>query len=268
MDLYVVSLRGLREQNEDKHVVDINSSGKDNTKHNINLYSVFDGHGGKFVSSFLSKTLPQLMMSKSLPYPLKKDNIDKLFSYLQNAMKSKYYNDVSHCGSTSLIVAQFKRENSNYLNVLNLGDSRCVMCRDNIAVALTKDHKPYWPEERRRIEKLGGKVLMDRDGEWRIRDLSVSRAFGDLDSEKYVSHIPELFEYKLQSTDKFIVLGCDGLWDVMENQEVINFILDTCYDETLINRKNKNINIARLLAEHAIKKGSTDNVTVIVVFFK
>lgn len=268
MDLYAVSLRGIREQNEDKHVIILNSNGKDQNISNINLFGVFDGHGGKFVSRFLAKHIPPLLVNKQLNYPLNTITVNKVFDYLQTILRTNYKKDSIHCGSTCLTVSHFKKNNINYLDVLNLGDSRCVLCRNNLAMVLTKDHKPYWPEERHRIEKLGGKVIMDRDGEWRIQDLSVSRAFGDLDAEKYVSHLPDIYHYQLENSDKFMVLACDGLWDVMSNQDVINFILNFCYDETLVNRKNKDVNIARLLAEQAIKSGSGDNVTILVVFFK
>jgi serine/threonine protein phosphatase PrpC len=268
MDVYAVSLRGIREQNEDKHVICINGGGKDNTIANINFYGIFDGHGGKFVSKFLSKHLPPIFTNKQMNYPISSTTVNKIYDYLQSVLKQNYKTDATHCGSTCLVASQFVKDGANYVNIINLGDSRCVLCRDNMAIALTKDHKPNWPEERVRIHKLGGEVKRDRDGEWRIQDLSVSRAFGDLDSDKYVTHIPELFRYKLENSDKFMVMACDGLWDVMSNQDVINFIIDICYDDTFMTRKNKNVNIARLLGEHAIKIGSSDNITIEIIFFK
>ena len=50
-------------------------------------------------------------------------------------------------------------------------------------------------------------------------------------------------------------------------QEAVNFVLLMCYDKTLKTRINKNVNIAKKLAEYALKKGSSDNVTVIIYFF-
>ena len=163
----------------------------------------------------------------------------------------------------------FKLKNETFLQVLNTGDSRCVLCRDNFAFVLTKDHKPNWPEERVRIEALGGKIYRDYGDDWRIGDLSVSRAFGDINAEPYVTYKPEIFKYKLTKDDKFIIIACDGLWDVLTNQEAVNFVISRAYN---VNTGNKNkeitsLNISKLLAEYAIKKGSMDNVTVIVVFF-
>ena len=104
--------------------------------------------------------------------------------------------------------------------------------------------------------------------DWRVKDLSVSRAFGDIDATPFLSHRPDLYRYKLDKNDKFFVLACDGLWDVMSNCDVVNFILLHCYDNTTNVRINKSINIAKKLAEYAIKKGSTDNITIVAFFLK
>jgi serine/threonine protein phosphatase PrpC len=63
-----------------------------------------------------------------------------------------------------------------------------------------------------------------------------------------------------------MILACDGLWDVLDNQEAVNYVITQCYDLEM-NRINKKINIARMLAELALQKGSSDNITVIVIFF-
>src|SRR5436305_1930508 len=79
------------------------------------------------------------------------------------------------------------KDGKYYINVINTGDSRCIICRDNLGIPLSKDHKPNWPEERYRIQQLGGKIYYDGD-DYRIKDLSVSRAFGDIDAEPYVTY--------------------------------------------------------------------------------
>jgi serine/threonine protein phosphatase PrpC len=100
--------------------------------------------------------------------------------------------------------------------------------------------------------------------------LSVSRAFGDLDSLPYITSQPDIFRYELLSNDKFMIIACDGLWDIMSNQEVVEFILE---ELNKLSNKNKTTNgngknnIAKLLGEYAIQKGSYDNITIIIVFF-
>ena len=129
----------------------------------------------------------------------------------------------------------------------------------DIAEQLTQDHKPNTPSEKKRIENLGGKIEFD-GADWRVKDLSLSRAFGDLECTPYVTHLPQIYRYKISSSDKFIILGCDGLWDVLSNQDVVDYIT-----ELQLNKKF-NGNYAKELAEHALQKGSLDNVSVIILF--
>jgi hypothetical protein len=84
-----------------------------------------------------------------------------------------------------------------------------------------------WPEEKRRIKNLGGTITHYPKGDDpRIKGLSVSRAFGDFNAEPYLTNMPDIFRYKLDKNDKFIVFACDGLWEVLQNQDVVNFILN------------------------------------------
>jgi serine/threonine protein phosphatase PrpC len=265
MSIHSVSLKGKRPANEDRHDIIINLDEKDKSKAPINYYAVYDGHGGKFVSKFLHDHLSQCFIDKRVEYPLKKAFVKKVYEFWQNTLKTNFKINATNAGSTCLVVIQFKQNDSEYLNILNTGDCRCVINRNNIAMALTKDHKPNWPEENMRIKKLGGTVVFD-GFDWRINDLSVSRAFGDITAEPFVSFMPDIFRYKLSQNDKFIILACDGLWDVMENQDVVNFILENCYDIETGSRINKHVNIAKKLAETAIMKGTTDNVSIVIVF--
>jgi serine/threonine protein phosphatase PrpC len=265
MHVHLVSLIGKRDQNEDNHNSITNIKNENKEIANINFFSIYDGHGGKFVSNFLSKNLPTFFTNKKVKYPLSKKYVTDVYSTFNNIFETKYNKETMHTGSTCLIVIQFKVNNKYYLNVLNSGDCRAIICRNNIEFCLTKDHKPNSPEESTRIKNLGGQIIFD-GYDWRIGDLSVSRAFGDLDAKPYVTSMPDLFTYKISSNDKFIVMGCDGLWDVYTNQDVINFVLDECYDiQNNVNLNKKN-NVAKKLAQSAISKGSTDNISVIIIF--
>jgi len=265
MSIYSISKKGVRDQNEDAETIFINSNNTNNQYSKVNLYGIYDGHGGKYVSHYLSKNLPKYFINKEVQYPLSGRYIRNCFKTVQSDLEKNHTDAADYCGSTCLIIADYIYEKRRFLDVMNLGDCRCIVARDNKANVITKDHKPDWPDERDRIKKMGGEIYYD-GYDWRIGDLSVSRSFGDLDNKPYISCIPDVFRYKLNSKDQFLILGCDGLWDVMSNQEVVNFIIQNCYDLEK-NRINKKINIARIIAETAIKKGSTDNVSVIVVFF-
>jgi len=264
MNVHSVSIKGLRDQNEDKHDIILNSDNRNCELKNVNFFGVYDGHGGKEVSNYIQNNISSYFLNKQVNYPLSKRFVLNVYDHIEVALKK--YDWAYYSGTTCIIVVHFKFNGANYLNVVNLGDSRCVLCRDNFAMPLSKDHKPNWPEERHRIEQIGGKIVFD-GYDWRIKDLSVSRSFGDLESTPFLSNKPDLYRYKLDKNDKFFVIACDGLWDVMSNSEVVNYVLLNCYDETTNNRTNKTMNIAKKLAEYALKKGSTDNITIIVVFF-
>lgn len=260
------SLIGRRPTNEDAHFI-INNLKGDNVKiANIGMFAIFDGHGGSGVSKFLSKELPKLFIPKEIKYPITNKFILEACNNIQYGLSKK---KISYSqGSTSLVTIITSDNSDNLaLTIFNIGDSRCVLCRNNIGLTLTKDHKPSWPEESARITKLGGKIVSD-GYDLRIGSLSVSRAFGDLDSAPYVTHVPEIFRYNIEKKDKFLVVACDGLWDTFSSQDVVNFIIFKCYDK---NNNNKRIpgyeGIATELGNFAIKKGATDNISIIVIFF-
>lgn len=268
MNVHSVSLKGRRPYNEDKHNIILNEDGHIADFVSVNYLGIYDGHGGKYVSKFLSQNLPILFMNKNVKYPLTRNYIMESYKGIQDQLKTKYKTFAANCGSTCLVVIHYKspKDGKYYINLMNTGDCRCIICRDNLGIPLSKDHKPHWPEERQRIEQLGGKIYFDGD-DYRIKDLSVSRAFGDIEAEPFVTYVPDIYRYRLEKNDKFIVMACDGLWDKLSNQEVANFVLTECYDGTTTTRINKDVNIAKKLGEYAIQKGSGDNVTIIIIFF-
>jgi len=264
MKVYSHSLQGKREANEDQHTHVLNIDNTDQTLNPINFFAVFDGHGGKAVSKYLKDNLPQFFTNRfskdiySKPNSASKYFI-KVYDTIQNKMKEEHPRFIQYCGSTACVGIQYNdADGKNRLWVLNVGDSRAVKCNKlNLAEQLTQDHKPNSPEEKLRIEQLGGKIEFD-GVDWRIKDLSLSRAFGDLECTPYVTHLPQIYRYKLSSGDKFIIFACDGLWDVMTNQDVVDYI-----NELSSNKKFKG-NYAKELAEYALAKGSLDNITTIV----
>ena len=106
------------------------------------------------------------------------------------------------------------------------------------AVQLTKDQKPEDPQELERITRMGGAVrrLMDENGRnigpyrvWKkdtnYPGLAMSRSIGDMvGAEIGVISTPHLCMHKLQEEDAFIVIASDGVWDVMENSEVVDYV--------------------------------------------
>ena len=101
----------------------------------------------------------------------------------------------------------------------NAGDSRTVLCEDGQAVDLSKDHKPVDIDEIVRVNKAGGFVEDNRIN----GTLAVSRAFGDFQfkrrddlgpHEQEVSIIPDIKTFPITAKTEFLVLACDGIWDV------------------------------------------------------
>eukprot|EP00878_Enallax_costatus_P005039 GHUV01005299.1.p2 GENE.GHUV01005299.1~~GHUV01005299.1.p2 ORF type:complete len:122 (+),score=34.16 GHUV01005299.1:1383-1748(+) len=72
---------------------------------------------------------------------------------------------------------------------------------------------------------------------------------------------PEITQYKLDSEDEFMVLGCDGLWDVLSSQRAVEVA------RISLKKHNDPQQCANELVAEAVGKHSSDNVTVIVVCF-
>jgi len=119
----------------------------------------------------------------------------------------------------------------------NAGDSRAVMCRRGQPVELSHDHKPNDARELRRIEAAGGRVEESPVGNrvhYRVNgNLNLSRAIGDLEYKKspdvghehqMICSTPDIVAFPITPDDEFIVLACDGIWDVKTNQEVCDFV--------------------------------------------
>lgn len=129
-------------------------------------------------------------------------------------------------GCTAVVALLAGRE----LFVANAGDSRCVLCRNGKTVEMSFDHKPEDTEESTRIMKAGGRVTMDG----RVNGgLNLSRAIGDWayknnkdlkPEEQMISAMPDVKQITLQEDDEFMVLACDGIWNFMTSEEVVEFV--------------------------------------------
>lgn len=147
--------------------------------------------------------------------------------------------------------------------IANAGDCRAVLGKRGKAVELSKDHKADCSSERLRIEKLGGVVY---DG-YLNGQLLVARALGDWHmkgpkgSSCPLSAEPELREMVLSEGDEFLILGCDGLWDVMSSQCAVTI----ARKELMLH--NDPERCARELVREALKRNTRDNLTVVIVCF-
>ncbi|CAE7240969.1 unnamed protein product [Symbiodinium necroappetens] len=198
-------------------------------------------------------------------------------------------------GSTLLLALVYAEQGGAYrLLVANVGDSRAVLCRAAKepsaqqqplqACRLSEDHKPNRPDEQQRIEALGG--VVDLYGVWRVFcpsqvffggraiprwGLAVSRAFGDLllkEPQKYgceqvrgglVTAEPELRVVELDpAVDRFLVLACDGVWDVLQDSDAAAVCASAAGVELA----------SHSLVRHAFAAGSGDNLTAVVMTWR
>jgi serine/threonine protein phosphatase PrpC len=280
--VHETSLIGTRTRNEDQIAIVKNVNGRNDDFKRFNSYGVFDGHGGAKVSAYLKDKLIPFFMDvmtgfEPSTHSVCNNNILKIYEKVQRNLEG-FQLPSRFCGSTALVLLQYPNSKGvmSKLKIINLGDCRAVLCNaSNIAIPLTKDHKPMSWDENKRIERMGGQIVTAPGDDPRINGLSVSRAFGDLDAKPHVSHEPDIYDYVLDVhknniIDRFIILACDGVWDVLSNQEAVDFILftlDNVRVEKDLNTKTIK-NVANSLGEYALRKGSQDNISIAIIFLQ
>jgi len=134
----------------------------------------------------------------------------------------------SHSGCTA-VVLYISHEGGLY--VANSGDSRAVLCRNGDSLDLTVDHKVTVESELDRIRSAGGVIINGRVN----GSLNLTRAIGDLSfkcdpslspENQVITAIPDTQKIEIDfDSDDFIILACDGLWEVMKSQEVVDYVL-------------------------------------------
>ncbi|TIB95050.1 PP2C-domain-containing protein [Wallemia mellicola] len=119
-------------------------------------------------------------------------------------------------------INQDKREakGARTLYTANVGDARAVLCRAGQAIRLTYDHKGSDDNEQKRIMDAGGYILNGRVN----GVLAVTRALGDSPMKQYVVGSPYTTEIDITDDDEWLVIACDGLWDVATDSEVCELI--------------------------------------------
>lgn len=198
------------------------------------VFAVFDGHGGDFCSRWSALQLPQRLRSMpklEQPAETEADEVQAAATSLGDSLR-QMDEDLRRegrkswsCGTTAVALLVTPR----CLTVANLGDSRAVLCRNGDPLPMSKDHKPRSPAERFRILQAGGCII---DG--RVNgDLALSRALGDFrhksvpglpPAKQPVSADPEMRCVMRLRDDHFLLLACDGVWDVMSSTDAIDFV--------------------------------------------
>lgn len=125
----------------------------------------------------------------------------------------------------------------NKLYTANIGDSRLIIAKEEggmyVPDQITIDHKPDLPKEKERILKSGGRVysITYAGGivgpprvflkTMEIPGLAMSRSIGDSIAHSVgVTPTPDIVVRDLNVNDKAIILGSDGLWEFISNNDV------------------------------------------------
>jgi serine/threonine protein phosphatase PrpC len=253
--------QGPRESMEDAHFVD----------QDLGLFCVFDGHGGRKAADFAASRFPEILGQ----HPQFQDDASKALhdavistedEFMELAKKDEL-ND-----GTTLLVALIA---GNKLYLTNVGDSEAILCRDDEPLVLTTIHNPSKnPKEGVRVQNAGGRLINNRVGHphynVRLFNIAVSRAIGDLlykspdftlNKTSGLIAEPDISVTELSPQDKFLLLACDGLWDVFSYDDAIDFVLEKL-EETQDPQA-----IADELVNEALARRSMDNVTVCLVLF-
>ena len=279
------SIGKIRDYNEDTITVtkvELNNN-------NFYFFAVYDGHGGKGCSTYLRENLHNNIKEFSTSGIKQAIQITEEKFKIEQALKENgELNDSSgSCGIMAMI-------QGNKCIIANVGDSRLVLFKKGKVFFATEDHKPNTETEKRRIKLAGGEIYqtitlfpLRQNGKeieppWRVLPgrLSVSRTFGDIEAKEtkfggipgVVLALPDITEIELDNEFNFMVIGCDGIFDVLSKDKILECIK--------IEKKKKNVqeikeddvhelcgDFAAMIVKGAIAKDSSDNVSCIVVAF-
>jgi len=194
-------------------------------------------------------------------------------------------------GSTGIMAVM----TPTHIVVGNVGDSRAILVKKPPVdysndkslfqvIQLSQDHKPNLETERRRIEEAGLQVdeidfhgtkyyKVCSCGSYRI-ELATSRTFGDYDFKssavqaspelQAVIAVPEIVIYERNMLDDwFLILACDGIWDVMTNEECAKFVIEHGQRSEVAEEEELE-NTCLSLIDTCFARGSDDNMSVII----
>jgi serine/threonine protein phosphatase PrpC len=238
--------------------------------------AIYDGHGGRGMVDFLQHTLHHNLAMElqpetdSIEFPA---DIPRIKSALERAFLitdiQAHKFGISRSGST--VAVCLIHSSSRTLITANVGDARIVIGVNSnnskkstkTAIRLSRDHRADDPEEVTRIEMAGGFCLKGRV----VGVLAVTRSLGDFGLKRYVVAEPHIqvhsYSKSFSSTlspfsrasEEFVILACDGLWDVITDQQAVDLVNSSRRPKT---------EVADELIQYAMQNGTTDNVTVIV----
>ena len=211
--------------------------------------------------------------------------LEENFNFIKNIiqeidMKVNECNfDIQLSGTTCLLLFIF----NNQIICSNIGDSQCFLYHCSNEDRWTHEqlsiiHKPDIDSEKERIISYGGVIhpYYDENGLYegpnRVYEkgkpypgLSLTRSIGDLEAQKIgIISEPDIIIKKIDSTCKYIVLGSDGLWDMITPYDV-GRIVNPFFSKNDI--KGATQALLKKASKNWDKDGSDrDDITIIVAF--
>eukprot|EP01105_Mastigella_eilhardi_P002723 TRINITY_DN134_c1_g1_i1.p1 TRINITY_DN134_c1_g1~~TRINITY_DN134_c1_g1_i1.p1 ORF type:complete len:366 (+),score=93.56 TRINITY_DN134_c1_g1_i1:59-1099(+) len=267
------AMQGWRTGMEDAHICDTTLD------KNTSLFGVFDGHGGEEVAQFCGAKFGAILKrTPSYAKGAMGAALIEAFLAVDRILASPEVGPAEfgvecvglHAASVGCTaVCALIRDGTLY--VANAGDSRCVVGRRGArAFPMSIDHKPQLDEEAHRIAAAGGYVQNGRVN----GNLNLSRSLGDLEYKRdrklppqaqIISGYPDIRTLKITEEEEFVVLGCDGIWDVMSSQDVVTYVSKWLSEnpEARLSSLCEGV-LDRCLAREAISIGC-DNMSFMVV---
>jgi protein phosphatase 2C family protein 2/3 len=245
-------------------------------------FGVYDGHMGKECCNFLRDNLHNfIIQDDSFPS-------DPAHALIQGFSKAEEeflnYSRESNTKSGSCAIVVLIVKKTCYL--ANLGDSRGLLSESKMQkiTQISTDHVPHDEQEKKRVQLAGGEVVYSKQP-GNIKQfvsrimpggISVSRAFGDVDAKlprlggnpNVLIAVPEVRSFRIHSDADFLVVASDGIFERIENMEVVNIINQAALASSEGTASEKIARgVEKVLIEAMIRE-STDNLTAVVIAFK
>jgi protein phosphatase 2C family protein 2/3 len=263
----VSEMQGWRISMEDAHTALLTL--EDVSEAKAAFFAVFDGHGGSTVAKFAGKHVHARLLAEEAYREKRYDEAMKrafLGTDEDFLADTSHTRDPSGCTAVAALLTHDKK-----IYVANAGDSRSVLSVKGEVKPLSFDHKPTNDTERARIVSAGGYIEYGRVN----GNLALSRALGDFEFKKNYSLTPQkqaitadpdITMHQITEEDEFLVLACDGIWDCLSSQQVVDFI-------RLKVSEGKDLNeIGEEMCEHCLAPDTSsgagigcDNMTVLIV---
>lgn len=190
------------------------------------FFAVYDGHGGDKVAVYAANNLHKRIVTHQnyIDGNVEEAIIDSFLLLDQDMLNDDDIKDDLAGATANVIIVKNKK-----IYCGNAGDSRSVASQRGRVIELSHDHKPSNELEAKRIIEAGGYVEFNRVN----GNLALSRALGDfifkkndkkLAEEQMVSARPDVVVKDLTEDVEFILMACDGIWDVLTSEEVVDFV--------------------------------------------